>query len=187
VRGELGVHAGERLIVSVARLHPQKALDVMLEALALLPVDVTLAVVGDGPQAGELSAYARRLGVDGRVRWVGQRDDAVDFIAASDVFCLSSVWEAVPLAAQEAVLLGVPVVATAVGGLGELIEDGRSGRLVPVGDSSALAKVLAETLANDDLRESYARDARSHYDRTFSRDAILDRLRHFYLDDYQAR
>ena len=182
VRAEVGVSGDDRLVVSVARLHPQKALDVMLDAVASLPANVTLVVIGEGPLRGDLEAVAERLGVAGRVRFLGFRTDVADYIAAADVFCLSSLWEAVPLAAQEAVLLGVPVVATDVGGLPELIVDGASGRLVPKNDASALAKALEETLSDEGRARRFAAAARRHYGEHFSRAAVLSRLERLYLD-----
>lgn len=175
VRSELGL-SDERLVVTAARLAPQKALHVMLDALAQLPDDVVLAIVGEGPLENELKQHANRLGLENRVRWMGFRDDVGDFIAAGDVFCLSSVWEAVALAAQEAALLGTPVVSTDVGGMAELIEDGVSGRLVPVGDARALADALRQVLDSPATGQSYARAAGETIRTRFSREAMLARL-----------
>jgi glycosyltransferase involved in cell wall biosynthesis len=183
VRAELGISGSDKMVVSVARLHPQKALHVLLDALASLPADVTLAIVGEGPLRGELEAAAEALGIRDRVHFLGFRDDATDYVAAADVFCLSSLWEAVPLAAQEAVVLGVPVVSTNVGGLPELIVDGVSGRLVPKNDARALAKALEETMSDGASRLRFVAAARAHYGAHFSRDAILDRLMRLYLDE----
>ena len=182
VRAELGVTEDRKLVVTVARLHPQKAIDVMLRAIALGPDDVVLAVVGEGPLASDLRALAAALGISARVLFLGRRSDAHELIAAADVFCLSSVWEAVPLAAQEAVLLGTPVVSTDVGGVNELISDRTSGRLVPKGDARALAAALAEVLASDVERKRLAERARADYSKRFTRTRILERLREVYLE-----
>ena len=182
VRAELGLTEDQKLVVTVARLHPQKAIDVMLRAVALGPDDVVIAVVGEGPLESELRALAAALGISGRVLFLGRRSDVHDLVAAADVFCLSSVWEAVPLAAQEAVLLGTPVVATDVGGLAELISDRVSGRLVPKGDARALAAALTEVLASDVERKRLAERARADYSERFSRDRILERLREVYIE-----
>ena len=179
VRRELELTV-EHLVVTVARLHKQKALDVLLEAIARLGDSVALAVVGEGPLQAELEDKARTLGIEKRVRWLGYRRDVADIVAAADVFCLSSLWEAVPLAAQEAVQLGIPIVATEVGGLTELISDRRSGRLVPKNDAGALAQALYETLESEDLRLRYAAAARSAFDARFSREAIIARLKELY-------
>jgi glycosyltransferase involved in cell wall biosynthesis len=178
VRSELEV--ADHLVVTVARLHPQKALHVMLEAVAKMQSDAVLALVGEGPLEDELKHRAVELGIDDRVRWLGYRADAADYMAAADVFCLSSVWEAVPLAIQEAVALGVPVVSTDAGGVSELIEDGVSGRLVAPNDAGALAAALDEVLGAPDIARNYAESARRHLDANFSRGAILARLAQVY-------
>jgi glycosyltransferase involved in cell wall biosynthesis len=186
VRAELDVDDDAGLVVTVARLHPQKALSVMLEAIALVEEEAVLAIVGEGPSEDELRARSAALGLGPRVRFLGWRSNAADIIAAADVFCLSSVWEAVPLAAQEAVLVGTPVVATDVGGLDELITDGASGRLVPSGDPRALAAALRETLASDVDRKKFAEQARADYSMRFNRERILERLREIYVG-YERR
>jgi glycosyltransferase involved in cell wall biosynthesis len=180
VRRALGIGENDKMIVTVARLHPQKALHVLLAAVAELD-DVTLVVVGNGPLENELKRRATALGIDDRVRWLGYRTDVANLIAAADVFALSSLWEAVPLAAQEAVMLGVPVVATNVGGVPELISDGFSGRLVPKSNAHALAVALQETLAAPEAGRSFAARARADFERRFSRDAIVTRLKDVYL------
>lgn len=185
IRAELDVGDGAGLLVAVARLHPQKALSVMLEAVALVEEDAVLAIVGEGPSEDELRSRSAALGLGPRVRFLGWRSDAADIVAAAEVFCLSSVWEAVPLAAQEAVLLGTPVVSTDVGGLDELITDGVSGRLVPPGDPRALAGALDEMLASEVDRKRLADRARSDYSMRFSRERILERLREIYLGHEQ--
>lgn len=178
VRREFGLAEGAGLIVTASRLSSQKALHVMIEAMTGL--EATLLISGEGPLEGELRARAAELDVANRVRFLGFRTDVADMIAAADVFCLSSVWEGVPLAAMEAVQLGTPVVATDVGGTGELIADRVSGRLVPPGDPAALAAAITEVLADEDARRSYAQAARATLARDFSTDRMLERLREIY-------
>jgi glycosyltransferase involved in cell wall biosynthesis len=182
VRAELGLPPDARLIVTVSRLHPQKALHVLLEALANLPSRVHLAVVGEGPLESELKETAATLGVSERVVWLGFRDDVGDYLAAADVFCLSSRWEAVALAAKEAVLVDTPVVATDVGGMRELLEDGVSGRLVSKDDASALAAGLLDVLDHPDRAATFARNARAALAARFSTADMLDRLYRAYTD-----
>lgn len=176
VRAALGVGEDERLVVTASRLAPQKALGLMLEALAAVDVPFVLAVLGTGPQEGELRAAAERHGIAERVRWLGFRRDVADYIAAGDVFCLSSVWEGVPLAAQEAILLGAPVVATAVGGMPELVEDAVTGRLVPPRDPPALAAALRQVLSSEPLRKTFADEARERLRERFDTGRMLERL-----------
>lgn len=182
VRASLGVvDDGTGLIVSVARLAPQKSLDVLLDALAILRTDASLAILGEGPLHAALETKTRSLGLEGRVMFLGFRPDVADHIAAADAFSLSSVWEGVPLAAQEAILLGIPVVGTDVGGMRELISNKVSGRLVPPGDPAALAEALDEVLASPERAAAYARAARETLRERFSTDKMLARLRDAYV------
>ena len=187
IRAELGVPDGHNLVVTASRLSAQKALDVMLEAIARLSPTTFLAVLGEGPLQERLVAQAGTAGIADRVRFLGFRRDGPDFIAAADVFCLSSLWEGVPLAAQEAILLRTPVVATDVGGMNELITDGVSGRLVPSGDPAALAAALSEVLDSETLRAGYIERALADLKTNFSTEAMLQRLSALYKDHAVAR
>jgi glycosyltransferase involved in cell wall biosynthesis len=176
VRTELGLEEDQGLVITVARLHPQKSLDVMMRAMAEIGGANVLAIVGEGPSEAELRLLCDELGISDWVRFLGWRTDATDLVAAADVFCLSSAWEAVPLSAQEAVLLGTPVVATRVGGVDELITDRESGRLVPKGDYLSLARALRDVLASDVDRKRFADRARADYPARFTREHIVERL-----------
>lgn len=181
IRASLDLADGIQLIVSVARLAPQKSLDVLLESVARLRADAVLAVLGEGPLRAELEDKARALGLGERVRFLGFRPDVADHIAAADAFALSSVWEGVPLAAQEAILLGTPVVATDVGGMRELISNKVSGRLVPPGDPTALAAALDEVLASPERAAAYSAAAAEGLRARFSTEKMLNRLRAAYV------
>ncbi len=185
IRKTLGVEKS-RLVVTASRLSPQKALGVMLDAIARLPDDVVLAILGQGPDEKELRDHARHMGIDHRVLWLGWRDDAADLIAAADVFCLSSVWEGIPLAVQEAMLLGTPVVGTRVGGMPEIVEDRAGGRLVPKNDPGALAMALSEVLDSPQTADRYAQRARQRLLEVFSTDDMLATLKNAYRDAASA-
>ena len=180
VKRELGLGPDDPLVATASRLSAQKALHVMLEAMVL--VDATLAIAGEGPLSGSLKARAAELGISQRTRFLGFREDVAELIAGADVFCLSSVWEGVPLAAMEAVQLGTPVVATDVGGTGELIEDRVSGRLVPPGDPAALAAAVTEVLDDPAAGARYATAAQRKLASDFSSERMLARLREIYSE-----
>ena len=181
VRQEWGLPAEARVIVTVARLSPQKALHVLLEALSLLD-GVHLVIVGSGPLEEELRALSQSLGVHDRVIWMGFRDDVHDQLRAADVFCLTSLWEAVSLAVQEAALLRIPVVATDVGGIPELIEHDVTGLLVPKGDARALAENLRRVFRDPSAAARRADAAHALLRSRFSTERMLSRL----ADAYRA-
>lgn len=141
-------------VTCVARLVPLKGHRVLLEALAALRARhprLRCWLVGDGPLAAELRQHVRALGLEGCVRLWGRRDDVPRLLAATDVFVLPSLQEVTPLAITEAQLAGLPVVATDVGGIPELVRHGESGWLVPPGDARALAAALDAVLSDPGL------------------------------------
>ena len=143
------------------RVTRQKGLGVALDALA--EVDgVALAVAGDGPDLESVRQRASERGLDGRVRFVGllARDDVLALFRAADASLLSSSWENFPHTVVEALAVGTPVVATAVGGVPELVRDGENGLLVPPGDTTALAAAIRRVVAEPGLRERLAKPRR---------------------------
>lgn len=151
VRAALGVGDEQPLVVTVARLHPQKGLDTLLDAVASIVAAVpglAVAVIGEGPLAAELHRRRAVLNLETVVRLPGARPHAIDELAAADVVAIASVWESGPLVASEALALGRPLVSTPVGFVPDLVDDGHSARLVPVGDAPALAAAVRELLAD---------------------------------------
>jgi len=133
------------LWVVAGRLEEQKGHDLLFEALVPLlrqGLDFTLAVAGDGSRRGWLEQRALSLGLSPRVQFVGQLDDVGPLLAAADGVILPSRWEGLPLVLLEAMARGRPIVATAVGGVADALEDGVSGTLVPANDVGALAAAL---------------------------------------------
>lgn len=140
---------GSPLVLAVGRLHPQKGYDTLIAALPQLG-DAVVAVAGDGPLEAELRASAPQIS------WLGRRDDVADLLAVADVVVLPSRWEARSLTAQEALRAGRPLVATAVGGMAELVQDGAV--LVPPDDPAALGSAVRALL--DDPAAAAALGAR---------------------------
>ena len=139
------------------RLTAQKALGDTLEALARVP-DVTLLVLGDGPERAELERRAGELGLADRVRFLGAgtRDDVIALFRAVDAALLTSAWENLPHTLLEALATGTPVIATAVGGIPEVVRDGENGLLVPPRDIAAIASAIDRLVHDDALRASLA-------------------------------
>lgn len=162
--------------VFVGRLTEQKALPVALAALARLP-EARLVLVGDGPERAALEQVARAEGVTERVEFLGSlsRDDALRYAAGASASLLSSAWENLPHSAVEALSVGTPVVATAVGGVPEVVRDEENGLLVPPGDPEALAAAMRRVLTDDALRARLAAGAKRSV-AAIGRDAIYSRL-----------
>ena len=163
LRAELNLDPGIPIIGAVAVLRPQKALDVLLEAFARLgPAhpEARLVIAGDGECRGELEDLAAELRIAGRTHFLGMREDIEHLLAGFDVAAMSSDFEGTPLFALECMAHGVPLVATNVGGLPDLVQDRRSAFLVPPRDPEALASALDTLLSSPDLRERIAEAAR---------------------------
>ena len=136
------------------RLTAQKSLDVALAALARVD-GVTLLVAGEGDERAALERRTAELGLAGRVRFLGPqpRERVLELFRAADAAVLSSSWENFPHAVVEALAAGTPVLATATGGVAEVVRDGENGLLVPAGDADALAEAIRRYFADDALRE----------------------------------
>lgn len=149
-RQRLGVSVTARVVGTVARLVPEKAIEVSVAAMREVP-DASLIVIGDGPERERLETQAQRLGL--RVRFLGERADVAQVLPAFDVFVLSSLWEGEPVAVLEAMACGLPVVASATSGAKELVREGQTGHVVPIGDAAALGKAVARLLASAEVRQ----------------------------------
>ena len=162
VRGELGVPEGDTLVLTVANLRPEKGYDVLLEAARLVDghhLPIRFAAVGRGPLEGELRERHRALGLDQRFTFLGQRDDVLRLLVGSDVFVLASRQEGLPVVLMEATSVGMPIVATAVGGVPQVLTDGTDGLVVAPGDPVALAAAIERLAADPGLRERLGRAA----------------------------
>jgi glycosyltransferase involved in cell wall biosynthesis len=163
VRKRLGIPADAPVAVTVAVLREPKGIQHMIRALpAVLEAvpDAHYLVVGDGPHRAALEEEADLAGVVERVVFAGASDDVPSSLAAGDVFVLPSLTEALPTVIAEAGAAGLPIVATAVGGIPEMVSPGDSGLLVPPGDEPALAEAVARLLANPRLAAGLGRSGR---------------------------
>lgn len=164
-------------VVSAGRLVPWKGMPGVIAAMVMVRSDhpeAILAIAGDGPDRNSLEAYSHaRLGSSGLILGALSHADTLALIEDADVFVLNSTYEGLSHLLIEALALGKPVVATAVGGNPELIEDGVNGLLVPVNDPDTLAQAIAHLLATPAHRERLARSAKESAKR-FSVEAMID-------------
>ena len=182
LRSELGVDRETPLVGTAVILRHEKAIDVLLEAHARLLVsmpDAHLVIAGDGPIRAELEGYARELPLDGRVHFLGPRDDVDPILRSLDVAVLSSDFEGKPLFVFECMANRTPLVATAVGGLLELVRNGETGVLVPPRDPEALAGAVAGLLADREKGAKIAATAAEELG-AFTIEAVADRFADLY-------
>jgi len=189
VREELGIRPSAPLVGTVGALAPHKAQHVFLKAARKLwerAPEVRYIIAGEGELEGELKSLARRLDLEGIVTFAGFRDDIPAVFAAMDVFVLSSVAEALCTSVLDAMAAGVPVVATAVGGVPEIVERGASGLLVPPSDPEALAEAIREVLGNRSLMERLAAGGRERVEK-FTLERTVRETEAFYLELIEKR
>jgi glycosyltransferase involved in cell wall biosynthesis len=176
-----------RYLLYTGRVAPNKGLATLIEALSLLPPAQRLPLVVMGPDWGErtrLEALATARGVAENVIWLGLVESSAEFRAVyrgATIFVLPSEWEAFGLVLLGAMAAGVPIIATSVGGVPEVLENGRSGLLVRFGDANALAEAI-RTLANDPVKRASLVDAGRRRVRDFTWTKAVDRHRALYRE-----
>lgn len=162
-RARLGLPTDARVLGCVGRLVELKRHRLLIDAMPDLLIrhpDLHAVIVGEGPLEAALRARIAELGLDGRVLLTGARNDVPDLLPAFDVFVLPSRTEGLSIALLEACAAGLAIVATDVGGNGEIVHDGDTGRLVPSDDPAALAQALDELLGDDAGRQRFGQAAR---------------------------
>ena len=188
-RRESGVGPEEILLTYVGRIAPIKRVDVMLRAVArarALGAPVHLAIVGDGAQRPELEQLAASLGIAESVRFVGYRAEVTSVAAGADVALLSSDNEGTPVSLIEAAAAGTPAVATAVGGVPDVVTP-ETGILASAGDSDALASAIVAMTTDPETRQRLGEAARRHVMERFSSDRLVRDIDGLYCELTSAR
>ena len=170
-------------LLTIGRMREPKDFTTLVRAIAALDRgSVRLRIAGDGPDRPEVESEISRLGVHDAVELLGTRGDVDELLAAADLFVLSSDSEGLPMSVLEAMVAGLPVVASAVGGVPELVTHGETGLLVPPRDSAALAAAIREIAGDSQLRDRLGDAARRRAQQEFS----IERCRQQHLELYQA-
>ncbi len=167
-------HPPARVVAAAGRLSPEKGFDQLIEAAALVTrtaVDTGFVLFGEGPLRGDLERRVRERGLEKRFIFAGYRTDLERFLPWCDVVVSSSHTEGLPVNVLEAQAAGVPVVATAVGGTPEVVEDGIGGFLVPPADPAALARRLADVLRDEADRKAMGARGRQRIREEFTCEA----------------
>lgn len=185
LRNELGLSNGTKIVGTVANLRQTKGYAFLVQAaskvLAVAP-DTMFVAIGDVNQeiAKPLFEAIVQLGIQDRFRFLGFRTDIPELMNELDVFTLASVSEGFPLVALEAMAASRPIVVTRSGGPQEIIQDGRTGFLVPPGDPDALAAKICDLLTNPERAQQFARSARSKVGSEFTIERMISEYEHLY-------
>ena len=176
MRAELGLEDGDVAALFLATLRPEKRVELFVEAVLRARREeprLRAVVAGGGPQlelVRELAAASPEA-----IRVLGERSDVGDLLEASDFLCMTSSFEAVPLSAVEAMSLARPIVAMRVGGLAEVVDDGRTGRLTPPGDVDAFARTLVEVAREPpEVLRALGHAAREEFERRYTLERMVD-------------
>jgi L-malate glycosyltransferase len=184
-RAALGLGESDFVVGTVGRLDPIKNVPLLVDAIGQASVRlgrIRGLIVGEGPARGEIEARIAAAGLASRVQLCGHRDDARDLVQCLDLFVLSSLSEGTSMALLEAMAAGVPVAVTAVGGNPEIVTAGRSGWLVPSGDTVALAQAIGSAATQADQARAFGDEGRRLFEQRFSFDAMVQAYRRIYAE-----
>ena len=175
-RLQLGLEDDDFVLLLVATLRPEKRADLFVDAVARASATdkrIRGLVVGGGPELKQVQAQAEALG--GVVRVIGERSDVPALMTCADAICLSSDFEAVPITLLEAMAAGRPIIATSVGGVGEIVAPSETGLLVPPSDPRAFAEAILELAAEPERRRAMGEKARARFEREFGVELMVER------------
>jgi glycosyltransferase involved in cell wall biosynthesis len=184
VRAELGIGPGDVVVATVANFRAQKAYPDLLAAARLLAdrnVPARFVIIGQGPLEGEIRALRASLGLEHSVELLGFRPDVLRVLAGCDLFALASHYEGYPIAIMEALAVGLPIVATAVGGVPDAVRDGVEGLLVPPKRPDLLAGAI-EALVRDPQRRAAMGAAAAERGRGYDIAGAVRRIEQIYAD-----
>ncbi len=182
LRAEWGITEGEFVWLAVGRLEAQKDFKTLLQAFGKL-FNGRLLIAGEGPMLGELKTDANNLGLKERVRFLGLRKDIPHVLSAVDAFVLSSAWEGLPNVVMEALAAAKPVVATDVGGVRELVEENKSGFIVPAKSPDALAAAMQKLMMMSLLeRQAMGTYGYEYVKKTYSLESVTAQWEEFFME-----
>jgi len=181
----LGLSASDVVVGTVGRLVVAKGHTFLLEALAILldrGIPIRVVIAGGGPLENALRRRILELKIENHVLLLGTRRDVPELLKAMDVYVMSSVSEAAPVALVEAMAAGLPCVATTAGGMVEMLDGGRCGVLIPPGDARAMADALVDLHRSETRKAELSRAASLRAGEKYGRDAMIEKLESIYLD-----
>jgi glycosyltransferase involved in cell wall biosynthesis len=188
-RKELGLNLNGKIIGIVARLVPVKNHKVLIEAMRIVcsKMNTCLLVVGDGELRGSLEELASQAGLKKRILFLGNRNDVDEILQDLDLFVLPSISEGFPISILEAMAAGVPIVANAVGGIPEALEQGRAGLLINCRDPQGLAQGIIDLLIDSSQASSFREAAMRRVTKDFSLGVMAGKYSDIYKELVEKR
>lgn len=169
------------IVLTVARLDKQKGHEYLIEAASMVP-EAVFALVGDGPERGKLETYVKEMNLEKRLVFLGYREDIQEILSGCDLFVLPSLYEGLPLAILEAMAAGKPVIASDINGTDEIINDGKTGILVPPADPNAIAEAIRRVLSDPSLARNLAASGKERAYSEFSSKKMVEGVTRVYED-----
>lgn len=188
-RKELALGGG-KVVGSAGRFELQKAMDDFLRAAAFVKEKVPgtrFLLIGEGPLGEDLKTLSLQLGLKDDTIFSGWKKNIDEYIGVMDVFCMSSLWEAMPFMLLEAMAMGKPVVATAVGGIPEALEDGLGGFVVPPGSPGLIGSAIVKLLEDEEMETGMGRRNRERVEELFSLKTMIAKYEELYEKLYSGK
>ena len=182
---ELGINNTDLVVGFVGNLSKQKNIPLLLNAASGIVKDfphLKIIIVGDGIMRTELESLALKLKIEDHISFVGQKSNAINLMPAFDLLCLPSDYEGMPNVLMEAAAVGIPVIASDVAGIPEVVQDGKTGLLFPAGDFKSLENAIRSTLLDPNLRSIMGHNARIHMTELFSIDRMVNAYENLYAE-----
>jgi len=185
-RQKAGWDTNHTILISVGRLEEIKGIRYLIDAINIIKrkkLDTKLIIIGDGPQKKDLELQAEKLKLDHYVEFMGSlpHEKVLEYMAASDIFVLPSLNEGFPNVCLEAMASGLPIIATNIGGMSEIVEDGTNGYLVEPQNSVQIAGKVEKLVADNDLREKFANESKMKV-KNYELNLIVEKIEKVYLD-----
>ena len=174
---------GEKIVIHISNFRPVKRICDVVKTFQLVQQEIPakLLLIGDGPEIGNAEKCTSQGGLEDKVIFLGKQESVIELLSIGDLFLLPSEKESFGLVGLEAMACEVPVIAGNVGGIPEVIKDGQTGYIVPVGEVESMAAKAMDILGNDSLREKMAKEARRWAVEKFHVDQIIPQYEEFYL------
>jgi glycosyltransferase involved in cell wall biosynthesis len=185
-RAGLSIPESHRVIGVIGMFDPVKGHVFLLKAIRQLREsgvnDLTCLIAGEGRLEGDLRGYAKAVGIEQNVHFLGYRRDVPELLALMDIVVMPSLRESFGIVALEAMAMKVPVVASRIGGLEEIIENEKTGLLVPPGDAAALAEAIRTLADNPEMRRKMGEAGRQRVEQSFGLDSTVQRVEDLYME-----